>query len=53
MSAHLTQIPEAVRIAAAGSGADPALKQQAIDYLGKVKEVCEETWQVSIVWRGP
>jgi hypothetical protein len=47
MTAHLTQIPEAVRIAAAGSGADAALKQEAIDYLGKVKVACEETWQVS------
>ena len=43
---HLTQIPEAVRIAAADSGAQPELKQQAIDYLGKVKELSEETYQV-------
>jgi hypothetical protein len=44
---HITQIPEAVRIAAATSGVAPELKQQAIDYLGKVKELCEETYQVS------
>ncbi|WWC92795.1 exportin-T [Kwoniella dendrophila CBS 6074] len=45
-SPHLTNIPQAVRIAA---GIDPnanaELKQQAIDYLTKVKELCQETWQ--------
>ncbi|WWC65824.1 uncharacterized protein I303_108446 [Kwoniella dejecticola CBS 10117] len=45
-SPHLTNIPEAVRIAAgAGPAADPEIKQQAIDYLNKVKELCQETWQ--------
>lgn len=47
-SPHLANIPEAVRIAAStDSSVDPGLKQQAIDYLNKVRELCEETWQVS------
>lgn len=46
-SSHLTDIPQAVRIAASTDAVDPLLKQQAIDYLAKVKDVCEETWQVS------
>lgn len=47
-SSHLTNIPEAVRIAASVHDAsiDAGIKQQAIDYLEKVKELCEETWQV-------
>ncbi|KAK8849681.1 hypothetical protein IAR55_005016 [Kwoniella newhampshirensis] len=45
-SPHLTSIPQAVRVAASiDSNVDPAIKQQAIDYLTKVKELCEETWQ--------
>nr|XP_019009359.1 exportin-T [Kwoniella pini CBS 10737]OCF48140.1 exportin-T [Kwoniella pini CBS 10737] len=45
-SPHLTNIPEAVRIAAGvGPVADPEIKQQAIDYLNKVKELSQETWQ--------
>lgn len=46
-SPHLTDIPQAIRIAASTDAVDPALKQQALDYLTKVKELCEETWQVS------
>jgi hypothetical protein len=47
MSSHLANIPEAVRIAASTDpSTDPGLKQQAIDYLNKVRELCEETWQV-------
>lgn len=47
-SQHLTNIPQAVGIAAGvDPSIDPALKQQAIDYLTKVKDLCEETWQVS------
>jgi hypothetical protein len=46
-SPHLANIPEAVRIAASTDpSTDAGLKQQAIDYLNKVKELCEETWQV-------
>jgi exportin-T len=48
MSSHLTNIPEAVRIAGSiDPSIDPALKQQAIEYLQKVKELSNETWQVS------
>lgn len=47
-SPHLTDIPQAIQIASATDpSVDPALKQQALDYLQKVKERCEETWQVS------
>lgn len=46
-SPHLTDIPQAIRIAASTDAVDPALKQQALDYLTKVKELCGETWQVS------
>jgi exportin-T len=47
-STHLTDIPQAIQIAAATDpSVDPALKQQALDYLQKVKERCDETWQVS------
>ncbi|ORX37714.1 tRNA binding protein [Kockovaella imperatae] len=46
MSSHLVQIPQAVSIAASiDPSIDPALKQQAIDYLDKVRQLCEETWQ--------
>lgn len=49
-SPHLAQIPQAVRIAASPAQAvDPALKTQAIEYLGKVRELCEETWQVGLI----
>ncbi|OCF35216.1 exportin-T [Kwoniella heveanensis BCC8398] len=45
-SPHLTNIPQAVRIAASiDPNVDAQLKQQAIDYLTKVKELCDETWQ--------
>ncbi|WWD20310.1 exportin-T [Kwoniella shandongensis] len=45
-SPHLTSIPQAVRVAASiDPSIDPAIKQQAIDYLSKVRELCEETWQ--------
>lgn len=52
-SPHLTDIPQAIQIAAATDPSiDPALKQQALDYLQKVKERCDETWQVSLQHRG-
>ena len=54
MSSHLTSIPEAVRIAASTDPSlDSALKSQALEYLQKVKELSDETWQVSsrIVYR--
>ncbi|WRT69690.1 uncharacterized protein IL334_006680 [Kwoniella shivajii] len=45
-SPHLTNIPQAVRIAASiDPNVDAQLKQQAIDYLTKVRELCQETWQ--------
>ncbi|KAL1411126.1 pre-tRNA nuclear export protein [Vanrija albida] len=45
-SPHLTDIPQAIRIAASvDPSIDPGLKQQAFDYLGKVKQLCEETWR--------
>lgn len=48
-SPHLTSIPQAVRVAASiDPSIDPGLKQQAIDYLTKVKQLSEETWQVRI-----
>ena len=48
MSSHLTSIPEAVHIAGSiDPNIDPTLKQQAIEYLQKVKELSNETWQVS------
>jgi hypothetical protein len=47
-SPHLTNIPEAVRIAGSlDPGVDPGLKTQAVEYLTQVKDLCEETWQVS------
>ncbi len=47
-SPHLTNIPQAVRIAGSvDSSIDPKLKEQALEYLIKVKGRCEETWQVS------
>lgn len=49
-SPHLTSIPQAVRVAASiDPSIDPGLKQQAIDYLTKVKQLSEETWQVCIL----
>ncbi|KAI9638936.1 armadillo-type protein [Dioszegia hungarica] len=46
MSSHLDNIPQAVQIAAStGPSVDPQLKEQALAYLNKVKELCEETWQ--------
>jgi hypothetical protein len=49
MSSHLANIPEAVRIAASTDPlTDPGLKQQAIEYLNKVRELGEETWQVCL-----
>ncbi|WVQ79178.1 exportin-T [Cryptococcus sp. DSM 104549] len=45
-SPHLTNIPQAVRVAASiDPSIDPALKQQAIDYLTQVRDRCQETWQ--------
>ena len=50
-SPHLTSIPQAVRVAASiDPSIDPGLKQQAIDYLTKVKQLSEETWQVCILF---
>jgi exportin-T len=47
-SSHLANIPQAVQIAAStGSSVDQELKGQALEYLNKVKELCDETWQVS------
>lgn len=51
VSPHLTNIPEAVRIASGAANADPELKQQAIDYLARVKELSGETWQVRCLFR--
>jgi len=49
MSSHLANIPEAVRIAASTDpSTDAGLKQQAIEYLNKVRELGEETWQVCL-----
>ncbi|KAK4688536.1 exportin-T, partial [Tremellales sp. Uapishka_1] len=45
-SPHMTDIPQAIRIAGSTEGnVDPALKEQAVGYLQKVREMCEETWQ--------
>nr|XP_019043552.1 exportin-T [Kwoniella bestiolae CBS 10118]OCF22482.1 exportin-T [Kwoniella bestiolae CBS 10118] len=45
-SSHLNDIPQAVRIAAStDSNVNAELKQQAIDYLTKVKQLSQETWQ--------
>lgn len=49
---HIIQIPNAVAIASSQDpNLDPQLKQEAIVYLGKVKELGEETWQVSFLKR--
>jgi exportin-T len=45
-SSHLQNIPEAVRIASVTGPSDPELRKQAIEYLDKVKTLCDETWQV-------
>ena len=48
MSSHMTNIPEAVRIAASvDPSIDAGLKEEAVGYLQKVRELCEETWKVS------
>ncbi|KAK6908461.1 hypothetical protein I203_102463 [Kwoniella mangroviensis CBS 8507] len=45
-SSHLTDIPQAVRIAASiDPSVNAELKQQAIDYLTKVRQLSQETWQ--------
>ena len=47
-SQHVTQIPQAVSIAASVDPSTPAeLRQQAVEYLQKVKELSEQTWKVS------
>lgn len=51
-SQHVTQIPQAVSIAASVDPSTPAeLRQQAVEYLQKVKELSEQTWKVSDVSR--
>lgn len=48
-SQHVVQIPQAVNIAASqDSSISPELRQEAIGYLAKVKELSEETWKVRI-----
>lgn len=48
-SAHIEQIPQAVRIAASQDPSiDSTLKQGAVTYLNEVKERSEETWQVRL-----
>jgi exportin-T len=47
-SQHVVQIPQAVTIAASqDTSIAPELRQQAIEYLAKVRELSEETWKVS------
>jgi hypothetical protein len=47
-SQHVTQIPQAVSIAASVDPSTPTeLRQQAVEYLQKVKELSEQTWKVS------
>lgn len=50
MSSHLRDIPEAVRIAAITTAVDLNLKEQALEYLNKVKTLCDETWEVSYLF---
>lgn len=46
---HLQQIPNAVAIASSqDQSVSPEFKEQAIHYLNKVKELSQETWQVSL-----
>jgi exportin-T len=46
-SQHVVQIPQAVNIAASqDSSISSDLRQEAIGYLSKVKELSEETWKV-------
>jgi len=48
-SRHVVQIPQAVNIAASQDSSISAdLRQEAIGYLAKVKELSEETWKVRI-----
>ena len=48
-SQHVVQIPQAVNIAASQDSSISAdLRQEAIGYLAKVKELSEETWKVRI-----
>jgi len=45
-SQHIAQIPQAVSIAASPDPSiSPQLRQEAIEYLNKVKVLSEETWQ--------
>jgi hypothetical protein len=47
-SQHVVQIPQAVSIAASVDPSTPVeLRQQAVEYLQKVKELSEQTWKVS------
>jgi exportin-T len=51
-SQHVVQIPQAVNIAASqDSTVAPQLRQQAIEYLTKVRELSQETWKVSSLGR--
>jgi exportin-T len=51
-SQHIAQIPQAVSIAASPDPSiSPQLRQEAIEYLNKVKVLSEETWQVRGRWR--
>lgn len=46
-SQHVVQIPQAVGIAASVDPNTPAeLRQQAVEYLQKVKELSDQTWKV-------
>jgi hypothetical protein len=48
-SQHVVQIPQAVNIAASQEPSiSPELRQEAIGYLAKVKELSEETWKVRV-----
>ncbi|GHJ86694.1 hypothetical protein NliqN6_3096 [Naganishia liquefaciens] len=48
-SQHVTQIPQAVSIAASVDPSTPAeLRQQAVEYLQKVKELSEQTWKACL-----
>jgi hypothetical protein len=47
-SQHVVQIPQAVSIAASVDPNTPTeLRQQAVEYLQKVKELSDQTWKVS------
>lgn len=48
-SQHVIQIPQAVGIAASqDNSVAPELRQQAIEYLTKVRELSEETWKACL-----